>query len=306
MEEFITIDSSENKPGRGEYPPVWQVLAVQLGLFIGFYMAGNLLFLLLATATGWGVEMPSADMTAAQRWHVRIMLGLTHFTGFALSGLATVWVFYRSRWKEYIKVGRMPDWQNLGYAVLLMLVSIPLTLYLYNFNKGLPLPDVFREMESQSAEALKGLLKMDDPGELLANLFLIALLPAIGEELVFRGVVQQQLMRSIRNPWVGIFVASAIFSFIHFQFEGFIPRLMLGFFLGILYWETRNFWVCAAAHFFNNGIQVLGQYLYSKQITGVDMEKDVEVPAYMALISALLIAVIWRQLTLHNKRTSNL
>jgi membrane protease YdiL (CAAX protease family) len=151
---------------------------------------------------------------------------------------------------------------------------------------------------------LKALLRMDNLGELLANLTVIALLPAIGEEIVFRGVVQQQLMRRIANPWVALAVSSAIFSFFHFQFEGFLPRLILGFLLGWLYWKTQNFWVPVLAHFFNNGLQVVGQYLYGKEVSTIDFEQDIQVPWFAAAISAFLVwtTMRWIGQTMDRKR----
>jgi len=181
-----------------------------------------------------------------------------------------------------------------GLAILLMAVSIPFVLFALNINQLVPLPEELKMAEEQTEALVKGLLRMDNVGELLGNLFVIAVLPAIGEELVFRGVIQQQLMRRIANPWVALLISAAIFSFIHFQFEGFLPRLILGLLLGWLYWKTQNFWVPALAHFFNNGLQVVGQYLYGKDVSSVDLEQDIQVPWHFALISLFLILVTMR------------
>jgi uncharacterized protein len=131
---------------------------------------------------------------------------------------------------------------------------------------------------------------------LLANLTIIALLPALGEELIFRGVVQRQLLRRLSDPLIALTLTAAIFSFIHFQFEGFLPRMALGGILGWLYWRTGNFWLPVIAHGFNNGIQVLAQYLYSRQMSSVNLENNVSVPWYAAAISVALIWLIVRQI----------
>jgi uncharacterized protein len=122
---------------------------------------------------------------------------------------------------------------------------------------------------------------------------IMALIPAIGEELVFRGILQQQLMRKL-TPIVSILLAGAIFSAIHFQFEGFFSRWLLGALLGWLYWRTQNFWVPVAAHFFNNAFQVVAQYFYASDLSTMDLEKDVEVPWFVAAISVFLIVVVMR------------
>lgn len=175
-----------------------------------------------------------------------------------------------------------------------MLLSVPLVLYVYQLNRALPIPEALRQAEEQANEMLKALLHMDDGWELLANLGLIALLPAVGEELVFRGVVQQQIERLVRSPWLAIVLAGTVFSVAHFQFEGFLPRLLLGILLGWLYWRFQNFWVPVAAHFANNAVQVVAQYLYHEEVSSLNLEDDITVPLSLAALSAVLtLGLAW-------------
>lgn len=282
-------------------PRVRTVLFAQLGLFMFCAGIGVMLYYLICTILGWDTSLSlHAGSPLEERWQVRIQLGLTHFFGFFVSGAVTVWVFYRgitqtrTSWPDYLLARSWPRWSEIWLGILLMAVSIPLVLYSLNLNQLIPLPDLLKSAEDQATEALKGLLQMEHAGELLANLVIIALLPAVGEELVFRGVVQQQLMRRIANPWLAILVSAVVFSAIHFQFEGFLPRVLLGFLLGWLYWRTRNFWVPVVGHFFNNGFQVVGQYLYGKELSTLDLEKDIQVPWEFAAISAFMVLVVMR------------
>lgn len=282
-------------------PKVQVVLMVLFGAILGGMLLGPMLFQLLATVFGWDTSAVtggtfSADAGGAERAQMRLFLGLSHFTTFILSGVFTVWLFYKGpavngmpHWADYLGVRRWPDAKTFGLAILLMLVSMPLVLFLYNVNKALPLPEVLRSLESDTNEAIKGLLNMENVGELLANLLIIALIPAIGEELLFRGLLQQQLMRRIANPLYAILAAALIFSFIHFQFEGFLSRALLGLLLGWMYWRTGNFWIPALAHFFNNGLQVVGQYLYGQELSTIDLEQDIDIPWAAALVSAVLV-----------------
>ena len=262
----------------------------------------------IAQLAGWDSAamsgMLAPDAPPAERWQLRLLLGISHLSTFILAGWVTVRLFYPPLGASvtYLRADRWPGVKTLLSGILLILVSIPLVLFLYQVNKALPLPESFQLMEDQTNDAIKGLLQMDSLLELLANLTLIALLPAIGEELVFRGVVQQQLLRRISQPWVALVLTAIIFSFIHFQFEGFLPRLLLGLLLGWLYWRTGNFWVPVIAHFANNGAQVLGQYLYHRDISTIDLEQDVEVPWYAAAISILLIWWLMREI---GKRQGN-
>lgn len=282
-------------------PRVRMVLLAQLGLFIFCSGVGVLLYIFICAIAGWDNSLSlHATSPLAERWQIRLQLGLAHFFGFFVSGALTVWIFYRgitqtqTSWPDYLQTRQWPRLTTLLLGILLMAASMPLVLYSLNINQQIPLPEFFKNAELQAAEALKGLLQMEHAGELLANLVIIALLPALGEELVFRGVVQQQLMRRIANPWVAILVSAMVFSAAHVQFEGFIPRVLLGFLLGWLYWRTRSFWVPVVGHFFNNGIQVLGQYLYGKELSSVDLEKDIQVPWEFAAISAFMVWAVMR------------
>lgn len=260
-----------------------------------------MLYYMICSIAGWDPAIAlRADSPMAERWQVRLQLGLTHLFGFLVAGSVTVWIFYRGitqtrvSWPDYLKARQRPSLQSVLLGILLMAVSMPLVLYVLKFNQQLPLPELFKNAGEQAEEALKGLLHMENAAELLANITIVALLPALGEELVFRGVVQHQLMRRISNPWVAIVIASAVFSAAHFQFDGFLPRMILGFLLGWLYWRTQRFWVPVAGHFFNNGIQVLGQYLYGKELSSIDLEKEVEVPWEFAAMSLFMVWVVMR------------
>jgi membrane protease YdiL (CAAX protease family) len=288
-------------------PQVWTVLLTQLMLFI--LCAG--IFQLTCMATDLDAARTlRPDAPTAARWMARLELGLGHFFAFAVSGFFTAWLFYRSAtgtsrdWPDYLRARHLPRPNIALLAVLLMSVSIPLVLFALNINQLIPFPESVKAASEQTETMLRGLLKMENFGELLANLTVVALLPAIGEEIVFRGVVQQQLMRRIANPWVALTVSAAVFSFAHFQFEGFLPRLMLGFLLGWLFWKTQNFWIPALAHFFNNALQVVGQYLYGKEVSSLDLEKDIQVPWLAAAVSALMVvAAMWQiQISISEKK----
>lgn len=303
MQENELLDEHDFLPVAPSLPEprVGLVLLTQIGLMIFCSGIGVMLYYLICLLAGWDTATAlNADSSAAERWQVRLQLGLTHLFGFLVAGGVTVWIFYRGitqtqiSWPDYLQSRRVPRFTELSLGILLMAVSMPLVLYSLTLNQQLPLPEMFKVAGEQAEEALKGLLHMDNWSELLVNMVLIALLPALGEELVFRGVVQQQLMRRIANPWVAMLISAAIFSAAHFQFDGFLPRMLLGFLLGWLYWRTRNFWVPVAGHFFNNGLQVLGQYLYGKEMSSIDLEKDVQVPWEFAGISVFMTWAVMR------------
>ena len=271
------------------------VLMGQLLACLLFAMLGGAFFYFVALLMGWETGMSGGglalDAPAAERWQMRLFLAIGHISTFVAAGWAVVRFFYppTDRALAYLLADRRPDARMVLAGTLLLIVAVPLVLFVYELNRALPLPDALRLLEEQTNDTIKALLQMDNGLELVANVALIALLPAIGEEIVFRGVVQRQLMRLVRAPWLAIVLAAGVFSFIHFQFEGFLPRMLLGMLLGWLYWRTQNLWVPVAGHFANNALQVVAQFLYSRDLSTIDLEQDVEVPWSAAVFSALLV-----------------
>ena len=202
----------------------------------------------------------------------------------------------------YLITRRVKPLQNLGFrsvqpfwllfiGILLMFVSLPITNQLSTWNESMHL----------GLPKLEGWLQnMEKAATELYNLLIIALIPAIGEELTFRGVVQQALVKGCKNIHVGIILSAAIFSFIHFQFYGFLPRMFLGMLLGYMFYITGSLWMSILMHFVNNGSVVLIYYLNNKGITNVDAEHFGSVESVGLVIASLVVTVIlivwsWRK-----------
>lgn len=158
-------------------------------------------------------------------------------------------------------------WWLIIVALALMFVSIPVTTTLTTWNEGMHLGGAFSGIEKwmkeleETAQALTDkMTNVDTIGGLLLNLLVIALIPAVGEEMTFRGVIQQSLTRRM-NPHIAIILSAAIFSFFHFQFFGFFPRLFLGILLGYMFYITGSLWTSILMHFVNNGAAVTLYYL---------------------------------------------
>ena len=165
-----------------------------------------------------------------------------------------------------------PPWWIILIGAALMFVSIPVSTSLTTWNESMNLGDAFAKledylkvMEETAQAATEKMLNVDTIGGLLFNLAVIALIPAIGEELTFRGVLQQSLTRRM-NPHIAIFLSAAIFSFIHFQFYGFLPRMFLGLLMGYMFYITNSLWTSMLMHFLNNGAAVVLYYLSNKGV----------------------------------------
>ena len=197
----------------------------------------------------------------------------------------------------YYFVTRKPWLLFLLAGIAVMFVSMPVTNQLTVWNENMKLggalqtlEDMLKALEETAAAATEQMLTVDTIGGLLFNLVVIALIPAIGEELTFRGVLQQGLTRRM-NPHVAILLSAAIFSFIHFQFYGFLPRMFLGMLLGYLFYTSGSLWTCMLMHFLNNGSAVVVYYLNHKGIINVDVDHFGEAQNMWVLIASAVVTV---------------
>ena len=159
--------------------------------------------------------------------------------------------------------------QNILLILLMIIFIQPFVLFCMQLNTSFLnsvseyIPVIYNQMElmeDKASELTNFFLSMNTTSELFFNLFLIALIPAIGEELFFRGVVQKKLGNILKSPHVSVIITSFIFSAIHMQFFGFLPRFLLGIMLGYLFFFSRNLWTSILAHFINNAMGVLLMY----------------------------------------------
>ena len=198
-----------------------------------------------------------------------------------------------------------PPWWLILIGVGLMFVSLPVTNQLTAWNEGMSLgkslnwiEDWIKSLEETAKAATEKMLNVDTIGGLLLNMIVIALIPAIGEEMTFRGVLQQSLARKM-NPHLAILLSAAIFSFIHFQFYGFLPRMFLGVLLGYMFYITGSLWTSILMHFLNNGTAVVLYYLNNKSVIDIDVEHfgtmNGWVVALGAVVTTALILWSWRK-----------
>ena len=212
-----------------------------------------------------------------------------------LQGLSTIIIFgvpallfarftYRSRNLYFLGFRKAEKNGFYILAVAILLLSFPLEGWLGQLNRGIPLPDWMLRMEGDADKQISVFLKADSTLDIINNIFIIALLPAICEEACFRGVLQRILIRTFKSPWMGIIVTAAFFSAFHMQFQGFLPRMFLGILLGAIYWYSGSLWTSILAHFFTNGVQVVAASFYPKMIT-----ENPSVPLFAALISMVIV-----------------
>ena len=215
---------------------------------------------LTMVAFGVWFFLPNRDGLVGMKW-LQLLQSVATFLLPALAG-AYLWSNTPMQW---LHLNKKPSWQEASAAVVIMLLAIPGINLLSTWNQQMVLPEWMsgieqwmRMQEDAAAQLTEQFLRVDTVGGLLVNIGLMALLPAVGEELTFRGVVQGMFTR---NKHVAIWATAAIFSFVHMQFYGFLPRMLLGAMFGYMLWWTGSLWVPMLMHFVNNCAAVVVAYL---------------------------------------------
>ena len=179
---------------------------------------------------------------------------------------------------EFLRLKSTLRWTTVLYVVAFMLVAIPFINMLSWLNQQIILPEALSEIEKmmqssevQIAEITEKMLNVSTLGALLFNVFLVAVVPALGEELFFRGTIQR-LLSDWKGALFAIWITAFVFSAIHMQFYGFLPRMLLGAFLGYLLLWSGSLWLPIIAHFVNNSVAVVFYYLKFNGVKVIDVE----------------------------------
>jgi len=195
-------------------------------------------------------------------------------------------------------------------ALCIIVVSLPVLNWIGDLNASMKLPQSFsgveqwmRSSETQADDITKGFLGSVSLSSFLVNMLMIAVLPAIGEEFFFRGIMQRIFHEWFKNIHVAIFVTAFIFSAIHFQFFGFVPRFLLGLYLGYIFYWSGNLWVSIFVHFLNNGLIVIISYLSVIGITNMDYETFGSTSNSLILISTLILTMALTYLLYRFRKT---
>ncbi|MEM9258007.1 MAG: CPBP family intramembrane glutamic endopeptidase, partial [Bacteroidota bacterium] len=270
-----------------------KILTVTIIAFIIMAFLGTFITAGLMIAGGIDLSNIAPEtFDLAQRNWFRLGLLANNFFMFGGTALAAFLYLYRDKWLSAAGLDRGPVAGSLGYASGFFLLALPFVAYLAYLNLQVDLPDWAVKNEEQTNNMLRGVLTMESIPEFLLALLTAAVTPAIAEELLLRGLVQRRLLGGwLNNPHAAIWLAATIFSAMHFEFGGFLPRLALGVTLGYAYYWTRSLWVPIILHFLFNGFQVAVAY-YTGEFTPDTEMADVP-PWWMALISLLIIGFLW-------------
>jgi uncharacterized protein len=283
--------------------PAGNQLLIVVGITLAsFFLIGLLGTVLLTSFSG----MKMSDLTNMSKWDfsqpstlfmVRGMMVVQFLSLCLLPSLVAAWLFSENS-KKYLGLKSPSDNLYLVAGVVAILVAIPLVNWLGELNRQVQFPaDIAKWMKEKEAEAaltIKGLLSQRTPKDLVLNIIFIAGLAAVGEELLLRGVAQRLFIKWFKNPWLGIIVAAFIFSAMHVQFYGFVPRFVLGILLGLLYWYSSSLWTAILAHFVYDAALIILVYYNPEMLNENATVQTSNLVAAGAISAALVVTlVVW-------------
>lgn len=247
MEENETIDENNEKSG-------WKKLIGFFLIFGACFFIGNVVLIGLAVAGGLsitdGLDIFSAVGDPSMKPYIKTGIGLNHLIIFTGTALCFAYWLKRKNWKFYFDCEKI-EWPLLTSFILLLFCAYPIIVASASLFEGV---EWVSQIDESSIEALMKMLAMDNTLDLIVNLGIVALLPAVGEELLFRGIIQKELIKRVENHHLAIIIASIIFSGVHLQIQGFLPKFFIGLILGYAYYWTKSIWYPMVLHFINNAI----------------------------------------------------
>lgn len=268
--------------------------ALILFLFLGIVIA------LSAGGSDQNLHVESMDPTMIFLMKIAQTVGVIFL--FVLPAIGLALLFFPEKLKIF-GLHFAPKLRSLIIVLLLTVLSLPLINWLKELNDMMSLSSALAGLEAWMKASEENLEKITEAflsgttiSDLMLNLFVIALMAAISEELFFRGLMQNVLRQSTGNKHLAVWLTGIVFSIIHLQFYGFIPRMMLGVMLGYIYLWSGTLWLPILAHFVNNGLAVVVAWLIKRgQITEeVDTVGSHEGQAMYVVISIISVTgLLW-------------
>lgn len=208
---------------------------------------------------------------------LRLMQAINHAGSFLCSSLLFILLAENPEGKKHL-MGSIPGGNQLWLVFLLIITSTPWNAYVYEWNREIHLPigESFQKIlslyEERTEKIIEQMLADTSQAGLIGNLFVMALLPAIGEELLFRGIIQRLFYRWLGTIHLAVWITALLFSIMHLSFSGLLPRLMLGVIFGYLFYFTSNIWLPIAAHFLNNSLALVASFLEKSNLSNTPYE----------------------------------
>lgn len=240
----------------------------------------------------------------------RIEVILQNFIAMILPAIITVVIISRAP-LNFLCLDKKPTLLQITLMILILVVATPMMNLLVAWNESIHLPESFaileqylRSMENAAAVTTEYLLSNNSIFSLIVTILAVGVFTGFAEELLFRGTLQRIFQSRPTNIHIAIWVTAAIFSFIHFQFFGFFPRLLLGAFFGYLLWWTKSLWASVLAHAINNSVVVVYSYIYGikdaishSEAIGVGANNSITAISIISIVLTIALLYIFNKIS---------
>ncbi len=281
--------------------PYWiQLIVLALFMLGGMMISSALgeLVILLLYHTPQMLE--ASDPVTA----IRISQSLVTIGTFLVPALLFAYCYNR-QWFDYNAANRRPKQSMINIVLILSVTLLPVVGALSAFNQHIMpqeggVAEFMRDLEEAANHILELVTSQRSSWDLVANMLVFAVLAGVCEEFFFQGALQPLMMNWTKNPHIGILLTALIFSALHFQFYGFIPRFLLGVYLGYLFYWSRSLWLPILAHVLHNALSLMvdftlqGRGIDTDNLQFTDVRGSLPTAAACALISAMAIVYLWR------------
>lgn len=280
-----------------------QQVLILLLFFVGMMLISSCLTLVLSL---FGLDMASST-------NLLIVQGLTQVMSFVVPPVALALMFKHNQKDMFQLDFGLNKWGKGLIGILILVLAMPIIDWMTQWNGSLHFENeawtaieaAIKSMEEQLSETMNNLLYAESMGKLMLNLVVIALVPAICEELFFRGSLQQLLHGWMGNAHVAIWVTAAVFSLAHGDIMAFLPRFALGVMLGYLFYYGGSIVVNSMVHFVNNAMVVVLYYLNQQGISDFSPDEPLNVMwQWTALFTVAAVAMIYVNFAMGNKPES--
>lgn len=287
---------------------------VQFLLLLGLVGIGMVVGSLLMAALGTSLldvpllQVPDAMNKQENANISRLLNTMATLLAFLVPAIVFAKIIKRKPF-AYLGFNLKMNLKQVGLVVLITFAGMILSGALGMLNQEIPLSEEWlskaKALEQTYKNAMLNMAYMNSFSDFLLAIIVMALAPAIFEEVLFRGAFQKVFIEWTKNAWIGIIITSILFSAIHFSFFGFLPRIALGMILGLIFYYTNNLWLSILQHFLNNAFIVTQLYILQSQGKSVEKAMDETMPVWWGLIGLSLLVVLFRQLYLQKQITSD-
>lgn len=280
--------SFEHKPFFHHFKPFTQFL------FLLVFITGST-FLCSAVAQVISLFIWGGEINVTSLSYLRL---IQSFSSVGMYLLPSLFFSYcaEKKWFTYNQANETPSLYMVGIVTCLAFLLIPIIDVIAGLNEQIRLPSIFAEMENgmrmmeqEAARTVERMTKGGSFSNLMVNLLLMAVLPAVCEEFLFRGTLQPFFTRRLKNVHIAVWLTAFIFSAIHLQFYGFIPRLLLGAYLGYLFVWSGSLWLPVWAHFLHNSISLIFYYILERAPLFREVFQFSDISGYIPIMTGITL-----------------